>query len=129
MFVPPGHLWHAGLMLHLIRKDANQNKRSLFSENKMTNFLATMCLTHVFLTLQLDATASQLNSNDVFVLVTPGSGFLWMGVGASDRERQGAQQLCDILGVSADELFEGGENGEEQRAVNKCYFTFLTPSL
>lgn len=63
---------------------------------------------------QLDTTASQLNSNDAFVLVTPGGSFLWAGVGASDTEKQGAQQLCDILGVSASDLSEGGESGEEK---------------
>lgn len=56
--------------------------------------------------------ATNLNSNDAFVLVTPGDSFLWLGVGASDTEKQGAQQLCDILGVSASELAEGGETGE-----------------
>lgn len=64
--------------------------------------------------LQLDATASNLNSNDAFVLVTPDGASLWVGAGASDTEKQGAQQLCGILGVSASsELPEGGETGEE----------------
>uniref|UniRef100_A0A7N6AQC9 Gelsolin n=1 Tax=Anabas testudineus TaxID=64144 RepID=A0A7N6AQC9_ANATE len=44
--------------------------------------------------VELDAVASNLNSNDAFVLVTPGESFLWVGVGASDTEKQGAQQLC-----------------------------------
>lgn len=63
---------------------------------------------------QLEAASSQLNSNDAFILVTPGGSFLWVGVGASDTEKQGAQQLCDILGVSASELSEGGETGEHR---------------
>lgn len=63
--------------------------------------------------MQLDAVASNLNSNDAFILVTPSGSFLWVGVGASDTEKQGAQQLCDILGASASELSEGGESGEE----------------
>lgn len=66
--------------------------------------------------LQLEAISSQLNSNDAFILVTPGGSFLWVGVGASDTEKQGAQQLCDILGVSASELSEGGETGEQRSA-------------
>lgn len=75
---------------------------------------------------QLDATASQLNSNDAFVLVTPGGSFLWVGVGASNTEKQGAQQLCDILGVSASDLSEGGESGEEkwQIAIGRHAFFF-----
>uniref|UniRef100_A0A672JT76 Gelsolin n=1 Tax=Salarias fasciatus TaxID=181472 RepID=A0A672JT76_SALFA len=43
--------------------------------------------------VELDAAASNLNSNDAFVLVTPGGAFTWVGVGASDPEKQGAQQL------------------------------------
>ena len=68
---------------------------------------------YLWISLQLDAVSSQLNSNDAFILVTPGGSFLWVGVGASDTEKQGAQQLCDILGVSASELSEGGETGEK----------------
>lgn len=63
--------------------------------------------------MQLDAVAANLNSNDAFILVTPGGSFMWVGVGASDTEKQGAQQLCNILGVSTSELSEGGETGEE----------------
>lgn len=77
------------------------------------------------MSLQLDVAASQLNSNDAFVLVTPGGAFTWVGVGASDTEKQGAQQLCDILGVSASELPEGGETGEENSKKNSKNNFFL----
>lgn len=118
----------------MISRDACQNKPRILSENKMTStfvHINTDVYESCLLTSQLDATASQLNSNDAFVLVTPGGSFLWMGAGASDGEKQGAQQLCNILGVSASEMFEGGESGEEkgQRAVNRCYFGFLKPIL
>ncbi|XP_048875059.1 gelsolin-like isoform X1 [Brienomyrus brachyistius] len=59
--------------------------------------------------VEVDAVASNLNSNDAFVLVTPTASFLWLGQGASDAERKGAQQLCAILGVSPSKLAEGGE--------------------
>uniref|UniRef100_H2MAA6 Gelsolin n=2 Tax=Oryzias latipes TaxID=8090 RepID=H2MAA6_ORYLA len=62
--------------------------------------------------VELDAAASNLNSNDAFLLVTPNGTSLWMGAGASEAEKQGAQQLCDILGVSASELSEGGETAQ-----------------
>uniref|UniRef100_A0A8C5EAR1 Gelsolin n=1 Tax=Gouania willdenowi TaxID=441366 RepID=A0A8C5EAR1_GOUWI len=62
--------------------------------------------------VELDAVASNLNSNDAFVLVSPGGSFLWVGTGASDTEKHGAQQLCDILGTSASAQSEGGESGE-----------------
>ncbi|KAL4004989.1 histone deacetylase 3 [Sarotherodon galilaeus] len=67
--------------------------------------------------VELDAQASNLNSNDAFILVTPGDSFLWVGVGASDTEKQGAQQLCDILGVSVSELSEGGESDQFWEAL------------
>ncbi|XP_071061056.1 gelsolin a isoform X1 [Pseudochaenichthys georgianus] len=67
--------------------------------------------------VELDVASSNLNSNDVFVLVTPGGSFMWGGVGASDTEKQGAQHLCDILGVSASELSEGGESDEFWEAL------------
>ncbi|CAB1345899.1 unnamed protein product [Coregonus sp. 'balchen'] len=58
---------------------------------------------------QVDAAASNLNSNDAFVLVTPASSFIWVGKGTSDSEKHGAQKLSDLLGVSASELDEGEE--------------------
>lgn len=69
--------------------------------------------------LQLEAVSSELNSNDAFVLVTPGASFLWVGRGASDTEKQGARQLCTTLGVSADEVSEGAEAGEERLDVSQ----------
>ncbi|XP_078406100.1 gelsolin-like isoform X1 [Cetorhinus maximus] len=62
--------------------------------------------------VEVEAVASNLNSNDVFVLKTPGSSFVWVGQGASDAEKQGGPQLLDILGVSASEIAEGGEPDE-----------------
>lgn len=62
--------------------------------------------------------ASNLNSNDAFILVTPGNTFMWVGQGASDTEKQGAQQLCSTLGVSASELPEGGESGEHKEEAS-----------
>ncbi|XP_069017858.1 gelsolin a isoform X2 [Embiotoca jacksoni] len=67
--------------------------------------------------VELDAVASNLNANDAFILATPGDSFLWVGAGASDTEKQGAQQLCDILGVSASELPEGGETDQFWEAL------------
>ncbi|XP_021324427.2 gelsolin a isoform X1 [Danio rerio] len=61
--------------------------------------------------VEIDAVSSNLNSNDAFVLVTPAASFIWVGQGASDIEKRGAQQLCGILGVSPSELSEGGEDG------------------
>ncbi|XP_068609445.1 gelsolin a isoform X2 [Brachionichthys hirsutus] len=67
--------------------------------------------------VEVDAASSQLNSNDAFILVTPGGNFLWVGVGACDTEKQGALQLCEILGVSSSELREGGETDQFWNAL------------
>ncbi|XP_060697451.1 gelsolin a isoform X1 [Hemiscyllium ocellatum] len=62
--------------------------------------------------LEIDNIASNLNSNDAFVLKTPESSFTWLGHEASDAEKQGAQQLLDILGIDASEITEGSEPDE-----------------
>lgn len=80
----------------------------------------------MYLFIQMDAAASNLNSNDAFILVTPGGSFQWVGLGASDTEKQGAQQLCDILGVSASELPEGGETGEGTQNYNFSQRFYVT---
>ncbi|TSK72131.1 Gelsolin [Bagarius yarrelli] len=60
--------------------------------------------------VEVDADSSNLNSNDVFVLVTPSGCFMWVGIGASDTEKLGAKELCSILGVNTSEIAEGGES-------------------
>ncbi|XP_042193391.1 gelsolin isoform X1 [Callorhinchus milii] len=62
--------------------------------------------------VEIDAVASNLNSNDAFVLKTPDCCFLWVGQGANDTEKQGAQQLLEILGLSGSEIAEGGETDD-----------------
>ncbi|XP_066568739.1 gelsolin isoform X1 [Amia ocellicauda] len=62
--------------------------------------------------VEVDSSATNLNSNDAFVLVTPSASFLWVGQGASDAEKKGAQQLTAILGVSTSELAEGRETDD-----------------
>ncbi|PIO38615.1 hypothetical protein AB205_0144980 [Aquarana catesbeiana] len=58
---------------------------------------------------QVDVAASNLNSNDAFVLKTPSAAFLWVGQGASDPEKRGAQELLNVLGVSGSQIAEGSE--------------------
>ncbi|KAK2515025.1 Gsn [Columba guinea] len=59
--------------------------------------------------VELDPAASQLNSNDAFVLKTPSAAYLWVGQGASDAEKSGAQELLKILGVRPVQVAEGRE--------------------
>lgn len=56
--------------------------------------------------------AENLNSNDVFVLKTPDSVFLWKGVGATDGEVNAAKHICSFLGGSITEVAEGKEPGD-----------------
>ncbi|XP_015271373.1 PREDICTED: gelsolin isoform X2 [Gekko japonicus] len=59
--------------------------------------------------VELDPAAKDLNSNDVFVLKTPSTTYLWVGQGASDAEKSGAQELLKVLGVRATQTAEGRE--------------------
>ncbi|XP_065140349.1 gelsolin b [Paramisgurnus dabryanus] len=62
--------------------------------------------------VEVDAVASNLNSNDAFVLVTPSGSKLWLGQGSSDAEKNGAKKLAGILGVNLSEISEGAEGGD-----------------
>ncbi|KAG5281501.1 hypothetical protein AALO_G00072950 [Alosa alosa] len=62
--------------------------------------------------VEVEAVASNLNSNDAFVLVSPSSSVLWAGHGSCDVEQGGAKQLSEILGVELSEVTEGEEGGD-----------------
>ncbi|XP_027018717.2 gelsolin-like isoform X2 [Tachysurus fulvidraco] len=62
--------------------------------------------------IEVDPVASNLNSNDVFVLLNPSDSVLWVGQGASDVEKRGAKQLSEILGVQVSEVKEGEEGDQ-----------------
>ncbi|XP_060762497.1 scinderin like b [Neoarius graeffei] len=53
--------------------------------------------------------ASNLNSNDVFVLKSPQSLFVWRGVGATAEEALGAKFVVSFLGGNPTEVAEGKE--------------------
>ncbi|XP_044520197.1 gelsolin isoform X1 [Gracilinanus agilis] len=59
--------------------------------------------------VEVNPTASELNSNDAFVLKTPTSTYLWVGEGASDSEKSGAQELLKVLGARPVQVAEGKE--------------------
>lgn len=50
---------------------------------------------------------------------------MWVGVGASDTEKQGAQELCGILGVTTSEIAEGGESGKSKLGLYSGNMTKL----
>ncbi|XP_060775704.1 scinderin like a [Neoarius graeffei] len=59
--------------------------------------------------VEVNPCAANLNTNDVFVLKTPESIFLWIGAGATDEEMSAAKYVCSTLGGSATEVTEGKE--------------------
>lgn len=59
--------------------------------------------------VEVNPTASELNSNDAFVLKTPSSAYLWVGEGASDTEKSGAQELLNVLKARPVQVAEGSE--------------------
>lgn len=55
--------------------------------------------------------AGALNSNDAFVLKTPSAAYLWVGAGASEAEKTGAQELLKVLRAQHVQVEEGSEPG------------------
>ncbi|XP_032814551.1 gelsolin-like [Petromyzon marinus] len=62
--------------------------------------------------IEMEASASRLNSNDAFVLVGPGAAYTWVGRGAVEAERQGAASVAALLGVQPTEVNEDAEPDE-----------------
>lgn len=61
---------------------------------------------------QVVATGASLNSNDAFVLKkADGQGYLWMGKGASEEEKKGAEYMSKELNCSSKHIMEGSEPG------------------
>lgn len=91
---------------------------------------------YVFLTSphQVEASASNLNTNDVFVLKSPKDLFVWRGVGASEEEMKAAKHVVGFLGGSPTNVSEGKEPGGSQaqrylgNGVNLCrdFLSMLT---
>lgn len=63
---------------------------------------------------QVEPNASSLNTNDVFVLKSPNSLFLWKGQGAAGEEMSAAKYVASLLGGSANEIAETKEPSECQ---------------
>lgn len=54
-----------------------------------------------------------LSSTDVFLLLAPSVCWLWKGRSSTSKEKQGAQNLAQMLEVTPTELEEGVEEGKE----------------
>ncbi|XP_034558453.1 scinderin like b [Notolabrus celidotus] len=62
--------------------------------------------------VEVEATASSLNTNDVFVLKSSSGMFVWRGLGASDEEMQATKPVVSFLGGSPSQVAEGKEPAE-----------------
>lgn len=71
--------------------------------------------------------AGALNSNDAFVLKTPSAAYLWVGIGASEAEKTGAQELLRVLRAQPVQVAEGSEPGRKEQGA--CAFRVLSSSL
>lgn len=60
---------------------------------------------------QVEPSAEFLNTNDVFVLKTPDSLFLWKGVGSTEEEMTAAKHVASFLGGKVTDVLEGKEPG------------------
>ncbi|XP_072295610.1 scinderin like a [Eucyclogobius newberryi] len=59
--------------------------------------------------VEVEPTASSLNTNDAFVLKTPNAAYLWKGVGATEEEMEAAKYMDSLLGGDATEVMEKEE--------------------
>lgn len=59
--------------------------------------------------VEVEASASNLNSNDVFVLKTPKALFVWRGAGATDEEMAASRHVTGFLGGNPSQVAEGKE--------------------
>ncbi|XP_055624818.1 gelsolin-like isoform X2 [Toxorhynchites rutilus septentrionalis] len=90
---------------------------------------------------QLPETASSLASDDVFILETPSTTYVWNGVGASDMEKEMAANIVGIIapdqtpevieeGSEPDEFWSAlGGKGDYDREIDPNGAPFLNPRL
>mmetsp|Transcript_8068 Transcript_8068/g.14597 ORF Transcript_8068/g.14597 Transcript_8068/m.14597 type:complete len:823 (+) Transcript_8068:52-2520(+) len=63
--------------------------------------------------VQIPEKATELNSGDVFVLLTPGKTTVWQGSGANDAEKDTASAIAEILKVGEITVVEEGGEADD----------------
>ncbi|XP_040895476.1 scinderin like a [Toxotes jaculatrix] len=116
---------HKPLVVHLggtSRKESNQSKPTT------RLFHIRQSSTKATRAVEVEPTASSLNTNDVFVLKSPNSLILWMGKGATPEEKAAAKYVASLLGGTATEVEETKEPSEFWAALGgkKDYQTSKT---
>ncbi|XP_034008651.1 gelsolin-like isoform X2 [Trematomus bernacchii] len=79
--------------------------------------------------VEVQPSSSQLNSSDVFLLVSPSGCWVWGGGRSTSAEEKGAEQLAGILQVTPDPLREGGETDAFWEALGGQEEYCRTPRL
>ncbi|KAK5930067.1 hypothetical protein CesoFtcFv8_000255 [Champsocephalus esox] len=79
--------------------------------------------------VEVQSSSSQLNSSDVFLLVSPSGCWVWVGGRSTSAEEKGAEQLAGILQVTPDPLREGGETDAFWEALGGQEEYCRTPRL
>uniref|UniRef100_A0A7N6BSQ9 Macrophage-capping protein n=1 Tax=Anabas testudineus TaxID=64144 RepID=A0A7N6BSQ9_ANATE len=93
----------------IIHKGGTSRKGGQSQTSSTRLFHIRQSSSHATRAVEVDATASKLNTNDVFVLKTPNTVYVWQGVGASSEENEAAKHVVSLLGGSATNVSEGKE--------------------
>ncbi|OCT74043.1 hypothetical protein XELAEV_18033006mg [Xenopus laevis] len=110
----------------IIYKDGTSRKGGQAPPSAVRLFQIRKNLSTITRIVEVDADASLLNSNDVFVLkLKNNSGYKWIGKGASDEEEKAAEYIANVLKCKISKIAEGQEPGEFWNALNgkKTYQT------
>uniref|UniRef100_A0A8C5N0J6 Scinderin n=1 Tax=Leptobrachium leishanense TaxID=445787 RepID=A0A8C5N0J6_9ANUR len=97
----------------IVFKDGTSRKGGQTPPGAVRLFHVRRNLAIVTRIVEVEPNASQLNSNDVFVLkLKNNNGYKWKGKGASGEEEQGADYLANILKCKTTKITEGQEPDE-----------------
>ncbi|XP_044149208.1 adseverin [Bufo gargarizans] len=94
----------------IIYKDGTSRKGGQATPSPVRLFQIRRNLSFITRIVEVEADASSLNSNDVFVLkLKNNSGYQWVGRGASGEEEKGAQYITNVLKCKTARINEGQE--------------------
>ncbi|KAG8443075.1 hypothetical protein GDO86_011771 [Hymenochirus boettgeri] len=113
----------------IIYKDGTSRKGGQVPPSAIRLFQIRRNLSSITRIAEVEADASLLNSNDVFVLkMKNNSGYKWVGKGASGEEEKAAEYIANILKCNALKIPEGQEPDEFWKALGGKK-TYQTSSL
>ncbi|KAM4706289.1 scinderin [Rhinophrynus dorsalis] len=97
----------------IIYKDGTSRKGGQAPPSAIRLFQVRRNLASITRIVEVEADASLLNSNDVFVLkLKNNSGYKWTGKGASGEEEKAADYIASVLKCKATKIAEGQEPDE-----------------